>query len=168
MVNGTAQTVSEKQATKVFETEVKEYIRLRNQVREKVPKLPKDATAEQIHAFRTNFTDATRVARAAAKVGEIFKPEVSAYIRETLRTHFRGQDRAELRKTIFEAENENVPLRINYAYPQDAEFTEMPPTLLMALPQLPKELRYRFVGPNMILVDRENNLIVDYMTKALP
>ncbi len=163
-----AQSATEKQAIKVFESEIKEYVKLRNRVREKVPKLPKDATPEQIQTFRKSFEEATRVARAGAKAGEIFKPEVSAYIRGTLRTHFQGQDRVELRKTIFEAENETVPMRINYPYPQTKEFTEMPPTLLLNLPQLPKELRYRFVGRNLILVDRENNLIVDYMANALP
>jgi hypothetical protein len=163
-----AQTINEKQAIKVFEGEVQEYVKLRNQVKDKIPKLSKDATPEQIHAFMTSFQNATRAARFGAKVGEIFKPEVSAHIRATLKAHFRGDDRIELRKTIFEAENETIPLRVNYPYPQSKEFTEMPATLLLKLPQLPKELRYRFVGRNMLLVDRENNLIVDYMVDALP
>jgi len=167
-VSARAQSVSEKQTIKVFETELQEYVKLRNQVREKIPKLSKDATPEQIHTFMTSFEEATRGARAGAKVGEIFKREISAYIRTTLKAHFRGEDRMELRKTIFEAENKTIPLRVNYPYPQSKEFTEMPPTLLLKLPQLPKELRYRFVGRNMILVDRENNLIVDYMVDALP
>jgi hypothetical protein len=38
----------------------------------------------------------------------------------------------------------------------------------LRLPQLPKQLRYRFVRQNLLLVDRENGLIVDYMTNALP
>ena len=42
------------------------------------------------------------------------------------------------------------------------------PTLLAKLPQLPKEVRYRFVGRNMLLVDRESNVIIDYMPDALP
>ncbi|HSE33182.1 MAG TPA: hypothetical protein VLA93_16530 [Pyrinomonadaceae bacterium] len=163
-----AQSVSDKQAIRVFESEVQEYVKLRNQVKDKVPKLSKDATPEQIQTFMTSFQEATRAARMGAKAGEIFKPEVSTYIRMTLKTHFRGQDRAELRKTIFEAENETIPIRVNYPYPQDKEFTEMPATLLLKLPQLPKELRYRFIGRNMILVDRDNNLIVDYMVDALP
>jgi hypothetical protein len=163
-----AQTVNNKQAIKVFEGEVQDYVKLRNQVRDKVPKLSKDATPEEIHRFVVSFQEATRAARAGAKAGEIFKPEVSTYIRTTLKTHFRGQERMEIRKTIFEAENKTVPLRVNYPYPQSKEYTEMPPTLLLQLPQLPKELRYRFVGTNMLLMDRENNLIIDYMTNALP
>jgi hypothetical protein len=33
---------------------------------------------------------------------------------------------------------------------------------------LPKQVRYRFVRNNLVLVDRENGLIVDYMTDVLP
>jgi hypothetical protein len=163
-----AQTDNEKQVIKVFEGSVQEYIKLRNQVKDKGPKLSKDATPEQIHTFLVSFQEATRAARAGAKAHEIFKPDISAYIRTTLKAHFRGQDRMELRKTVLEAENKTVPIRINYPYPQSKEYTEMPPKLLLQLPQLPKELRYRFVGTSMLLVDRENNLIVDYMVNALP
>src|SRR4030095_5833828 len=119
-----AQSCSEKQAIKIFQREVQEYVNLRNQVREKIPKLSKDATPEQIQTFMTSFEEATRAARAGAKVGEIFKPEVATHIRTTLKAHFRGDDRIELRKTNFEAENKTVPLRVNYPYPQSKEFTE--------------------------------------------
>jgi hypothetical protein len=61
-----------------------------------------------------------------------------------------------------------VVLRVNYPYAQSAEFSEMPATLLAKLPQLPKELRYRFVGRNMLLIDRESNVIIDFMPEALP
>jgi hypothetical protein len=57
---------------------------------------------------------------------------------------------------------------VNYPYPESQEVLEMAPTLLLRLPQLPKQLRYRFVGPNLLLLDRENGLIIDYMTNALP
>lgn len=168
MATAHGQSVNDKQVIKAFEGDVKEYLNLRNKIKDKLPKLSKDSTPEQIHAFMTSFEDATRAARAGAKRGEIFRPDISKYIRKKLKMHFRGEDRIELRKTIFEAENEAIPLRINYPYPPGKEFTEMPATLLLTLPQLPKELRYRFIGRNMILVDRENNLIVDYMVDALP
>jgi hypothetical protein len=40
--------------------------------------------------------------------------------------------------------------------------------LLLKLPQLPKEVKYRYVNRNLILIDTDNNLIVDYMIDALP
>jgi signal transduction protein with GAF and PtsI domain len=73
-----------------------------------------------------------------------------------------------LRETVFEAETKGVLIKVNAAYPEAKELVEMPPSLLLALPQLPKQVRYRFVGTNLLLVDRENNLIIDYMPKAVP
>jgi hypothetical protein len=45
---------------------------------------------------------------------------------------------------------------------------QMPPTLLLRLPQLPKQVEYRFPRNNPLLVDRENGLIVEFMTDILP
>jgi len=167
-VNLLGQTPDGKQAISTFENRVREYVKFRNQVKDKLPKLSKDSTPEQIHSYMIAFEEAVRAARVGAKRGEIFVPAIADYIRTTLRKDFKGRDRIELRKTILQAETQGVPLRVNYPYPESKEFTEMPPTLLLKLPQLPKEVRYRFVGRNMLLIDRENNLIIDYMLDALP
>ncbi|HKP36120.1 MAG TPA: hypothetical protein VJT71_04625 [Pyrinomonadaceae bacterium] len=158
----------DKAAVARFEGRVKDYVKLRNQVKGKLPGLSKDSTPEQIESYRKNFEAALRAARTGAKPGDIFNHEGADYIRRTLKTEFKGRDRAELREIVFEAENETIPLRVNYPYPETKELTEMPATLLLQLPQLPKEVKYRFVGRNMLLVDRDNNLIIDYMVNALP
>jgi len=159
---------ADKAAIDVFEKQVKDYIELRNKVRANVPKLSKDSTPEQIHAYRTALELSLRNARPNAKRGEFFLPATADFIRRTLKTEFQGQDRKELREQIFETETQGVVLRVNYPYAQTAELSEMPATLLTKLPQLPKELRYRFVGRNMLLVDRESDLILDVMPNALP
>ena len=159
---------AEKAAIKAFENEVKDYVKLRNKVKEQAPKLSKDSTPEQIQAYRKTLEDSMRAARKGAKPGEIFLPEVASYIRRTLKEEFQGKDRKEIRDIAFETETQGVVLRVNHPYAASAELSEMPATLLAKLPQLPKELRYRFVGSNMILVDRDSNVIVDFMPKALP
>jgi Skp family chaperone for outer membrane proteins len=159
---------ADKAAINTFEKQVKGYIALRNKVRENAPKLSKDSTAEQIHAYRTTLEQSLRNARANAKRGEFFRPETADFIRRTLKIEFQGKDRKELREQIFETEIQGVVLRVNYPYAQTAELSEMPATLLAKLPKLPKELRYRFVGRNMLLVDRESDLIIDFMPEALP
>lgn len=159
---------ADKAAIDVFEKQVKEYIELRNKVRANAPKLSKDSTPEQIHAYRTALENSLRSARPNAKRGEFFLPATADFIRRTLKTEFQGKDRRELREQIFETETQGVVLRVNYPYAQSAEFSEMPATLLAKLPRLPKELRYRFVGRNMLLVDRESDVIVDFMPDALP
>lgn len=167
VLQGVVSTADER-AIATFEDRVKEYVKLRNRVKGKLPKLSKDSTPEQLRSHMTAFKDAVRAARAGAKRGALFVPEIAGYIRTTLRENFKGNDKFELRKTILEAETQGVPVRINYPYPEAKEFAEMPPTLLLRLPQLPREMRYRFVGTNLLLVDRENNLIIDYMVDALP
>ena len=159
---------ADKTAIQTFEKQVKDYVQLRDRVKANAPKLSKDSTPEQIQAYRTALEQSLRTERAGAKRGDLFRPETADYIRRTLKIEFQGKDRQELRKTIFETELQGVVLRVNYPYAQSAEFSEMPTTLLAKLPQLPKEVRYRFVGRNMLLVDRESNLIIDYMPDALP
>ena len=161
-------TPAEKKVIEAFENQVKDYVTLRKKVRENGPKLSKDATPEQIETYRTSLEESLRNARKGAKRGEIFLPEVSAYIRRTLKKEFQGKDRKEIRDIAFETELTGVVLRVNYPYAQSAEMSEMPATLLAKLPQLPNELRYRFVGNNIVLVDRESNLILDFMPNALP
>jgi hypothetical protein len=161
-------TPAEKAAVEGFENQVKEYVKLRNKIRENAPKLSKDSTPEQIHAYRTNLEESLRAARKGARRGEIFMPEIADFIRRTLKNEFKGRDRKEIREIAFETEVQGVVLRVNYPYAQSAELSEMPATLLAKLPQLPKEVRYRFVGRNLILVDRESNVIIDFMPDALP
>jgi hypothetical protein len=161
-------TPQEKELIKVFNGKVKAYVQQREEVRKKVPPLSKDATPEQIQTFQAAFVERLRTARAAAKRGDLFVPPIDDYLRAIIKTEFKGKDRAELRKTVLEADTRGVPLKVNYPFPETKELTEMPPTLLLQLPQLPKEVKYRFVGRSLLLVDTDNGLIVDYMPNALP
>lgn len=98
----------------------------------------------------------------------MFTPPVAKYIRDLVRKEFKGTDRVQVREAILEADTGGVPLKVNYPYPETKELTQIPPTLLLTLPQLPKEVKYRFIGRNLLLVDTDNGLIIDYMTNALP
>jgi ABC-type transporter MlaC component len=159
---------ADKVVVKRFERRVKDYMKLRNAVKAKLPKLSKDATPAQIETYRESFEAAVRTARTGAKRSDIFNHDGSDYIRRALKVNFKGRDRVELREIVFEGETAGVKVRVNYPYPDQVELVEMPPTVLLNLPQLPPEVKYRFVGRNLLLVDRDNNLILDYMTNALP
>jgi ABC-type transporter MlaC component len=162
-------TPAEQETIKRFEQRVKRYVKLRAGVKAKVPKLAKDSTPEQIQAAESAFVEALRVARAGAKPGELFRPDIAQYIRTTLKREVPPAEKKEIRKVVLDKEtNIPVPLKVNYPYPDPKEFVEMPATLLLKLPQLPKEVKYRYVGRNLMLVDTDNNLIIDYMLDALP
>jgi hypothetical protein len=44
----------------------------------------------------------------------------------------------------------------------------MPAAVIAALPELPPELQYRFVGADLVLVDIGAGLVVDVLRGALP
>ena len=160
---------ADKKVVQAFEKRAKDYARMRESIEAKMPKLSKEAKPEEIQTHKKQFQDHVRTARVRAKRGDIFTPAASTFIRAIIKDEFKGRERVELRDTVLnESDTKAVPLRVNYPYPESQELLEMPPTLLLRLPQLPKQLRYRFVGHNLLLVDRENGLIVDYMTNALP
>lgn len=151
-----------------FQKRVKEYVKLREKLEGKLPAQSNDSTPEQIQAHKTAFEEKVRAARVNAKAGDIFTPDITKHIRATIKAEFKGHERAELRETILEADTKGVALRVNYPYPETKELTQIPPTLLLKLPELPKQVKYRFVERHMLLVDRENGLIIDYMLNALP
>jgi hypothetical protein len=158
----------DKQVVTAFEERVKEYVKLREGIEGKMPKLSKETTPEKINAHQKALEESVRRARAGAKPGDVFTPDAISYIRTAIKREFQGARLQKLRESILETDTKGVPLRVNYPYPQSKELSEIPPTLLQILPQLPKQVRYRFVGRHLLLVDRENLLIIDYMTGALP
>lgn len=164
----TTLSVTDRNTLATFANRTKEYVKLRNGVEGKLQKLSKDSTPEQIASHKKAFEGGVRAARAAAKAGDIFSKAAAEYLRRLIRTEFKGQDRGEVKEAILDAETAAVPLKVNYPYPETTEVSTVPPTVLLKLPELPKELNYRFVGRHLLLMDKDNGLILDYMLNALP
>ena len=140
-------SANDKLLVEAFEKRAKEYAKMREQLEEKMPKLSKEAKPEEIQTHKKQFQDRVRAARTGAKQGDIFIPKATTFIRAIIKDEFKGKERVEFRDTVLkESDTKAVPLRVNYPYPESQELLEMPATLLMKLPQLPKQLRYRFVG----------------------
>ena len=62
----------------------------------------------------------------------------------------------------------DVRVRVNAVYPEHIPLQTMPPSILLNLPELPRELDYRIVGRTLVLRDVGANLIVDYIPGAIP
>ena len=153
-------------AIAAFNERVKQYIKLRKKTG--VPKLSDKSKPQDIEAQMAALQASIVIARSGAKPGDIFTPDIARLIRRAIREEFRGERLRKLRETLKEAQTKGVPLRANTPYPETKELIEMPPTLLLKLPVLPKELHYRFVGGYLLLVDKEARLIVDVMPGAVP
>lgn len=168
VVGQTPLSASDQKIILDFEKRVKEFADLREDLKGRLPKLSDDATANQISAHKTAFQKSVQAARAAAKPGDLFTADAAAVIRRLIKAEFKGWRRTQLRKTVLEADNKGILLKINIPYPESKELVEMSPALLLALPQLTRNLRYRFAGRSLLILDRDNALIIDYMKNALP
>ncbi|HSI88914.1 MAG TPA: hypothetical protein VK918_07640 [Pyrinomonadaceae bacterium] len=154
--------------TAEFQGRVNTYMEKRAAIKAGLPSLSESATPEEINRHKTSLLEAIQKDRVNAEEGDILTPAAVNAIRHIILKEYQEDELTELRKTIFEAENSKVPAKVNTVYPPSEERLEMPPRLLEVLPKLPDELRYRFVGDALLIVDKENELILDLARKVLP
>lgn len=160
-------------APKKFDSVIGEYLKLRKRASEGIPALKPKATPEEIQAHKVALARAIRQARSHAKQGTVFTAEIEEYFREIIRSEMRGRQgvpaKAAAKQGNPAAEAATpVVVKVNTPYPDNAPLSTVPPTLLLRLPRLPKELDFRFVGRNLILRDVDASLIVDYIPNAIP
>jgi hypothetical protein len=150
-----------------FESRVNQYLDARKGEAGKTPGPTKSAA--KLTESQEEMRARLQVSRKDAKQGDIFTPEISKYFRKQIAGVFQGARGTRILKSLRRAEpTKEVPLKVNEPYPDGMAFQSMPPTLLLKLPQLPKELEYRIVGNNLILRDAGPNLVVDVLPDALP
>jgi hypothetical protein len=149
-----------------FEQRAKQYLEWRENMAGKSPS-PANSP-EKIVAARQELANKVRVARAGAKQGEIFTPEVADYFRHEIADTLNGPHGKEVLSSLRHGEPTKMELQINQSYPETVPLQSTPPTLLLNLPELPKGLEYRILGRELVLRDRDANIIVDYVPNALP
>jgi hypothetical protein len=98
-----------------------------------------------------------RAARADAREGDIFTPAISDSFKRALAD--------EVDPGTCDAIGDDNPgrfkHRINGSYPEGLPLSTVPPNVLAALPKLPDDLQYRFVGRHLVLLDGRSGLILD-------
>ena len=149
--------------------EVDKYVELHKKLEATLPELPKDATPTQIDQRQRALAALIQTARKGAAPGDIFERDSRPIIRKLLYAVFAGPAGNRLRASINEENpGQVVKLTVNGRYPDSIPVSTVPPQVLRALPQLPPELEYRFIGATLILLDAHAHIIVDYMTGVLP
>ena len=157
-----------------FLEEVEEYLEHRREAREELPKLKDQSEPEAVTAYAKQLADNIRERRKGAKQGDVFTPKLvrafrRIFARELARS---GHDRkvvlTEGNPTGDEERLTPPKVVVNGQYIPAAPLSTVPPTLLLALPTLPDEVEYRFVGRSLILRDTVANLIIDYIPGAVP
>lgn len=155
-------------ALAAFLERVNEYVKLHQKYEAALPKLPKEATPEQIDKNQRALGQLIKDARRGARQGDIFTPESQAVIKQLLAKVFGGPDGAALKASIMD-ENPGVPkILANDRYPDTVPLSTIPPQVLEGLPKLPEEMEFRFVGNTLVLMDVHAHIIADFIPNALP
>ena len=149
-----------------FLKRVQAYVDVHKKADGTLPEVSNRSTPEQIDAHERSLQRLIAEARATAKTGDIFTQSIRAYFRRQITRTLSGPDGAQIRDSINEENPGPIKLRVNGRYPDTVPTSTMPPQLLAALPKLPTELEFHFIGDRLILLDVHAKLVVDYMDEA--
>jgi hypothetical protein len=155
-------------ATVEFKKRVEDYLALQQKLDKSIGELPKEASPQQLDAHQRALGALIQKARPDAKVGTVFSPEMQAFVKQVIGNALKGPAGGTLRASILDENPVNTPIHVNGRYPDTIPMSTMPPDILRGLPELPKELEYRFVGDRLVLLDVRAHLIVDYVEDAFP
>lgn len=161
-------TPADSQALSTMNEKVREYIDLHTKLEGTLPKLPDDATPQQIDKNQRAFESLMRKSRATAKQGDIFTTEAQPVIKQLLSTVFGGPEGKQLKASIMDENPVGITLTVNGRYPDTVPLSTIPPQVLQTLPKLSEDLEYRFIGDRLILLDTHAHVIADFIEDALP
>jgi hypothetical protein len=159
----------DEQALEEFKEELDEYVELRRKLDAKVAPLPTEAEPARVHAHELALAKFIAASRARAQEGDLFVSEVRPLVLRRLREVMAGPAGRELRaKAGEEWPGKVIRPRVNGRYPDEIPLSTVPYSVLSALPPLPAELEYRFLGRDLILLDVDARIIVDILRGAIP
>jgi hypothetical protein len=152
-----------------FNAAIHQYAQLHRQIERQLPPFRAHSDAQDIIESSNAMASALQTARAAAREGDIFTREVAALLRtrvsDALAAH--GFLPEEMVAGTLEEADDEAPLPVvNGRFPW-RRGAAMWPCVLDALPQLPQELQYRFIGRDLVLVDTHADVIVDIVRNAV-
>jgi hypothetical protein len=166
------------QALDLMEDAVEDYVKKVHKPAEKqVGSLPDKATAAQMDAHRRALAQAIRAMRPQARQGDLIPPGAQPVVKRVIADELTGRAGAPARREILAGnppidpdhdDRMNVRLAVNADYPAAAALSTVPPSVILTLPQLRKEVEYRFVNRDLVLLDVEANLILDFLRSAAP
>lgn len=146
-----------------FSARIDRYVELRAAASEGLPPpMVSENPAETLRAERA-LARRIRAARAGARQGDIFTPDIRAEFRRVLLLEVD----ARTRWVIMDENPGAFSVRMNSTYPKERPLSSVPGTILALLPRLPEDIQYRFLGPHLVLLDIRANVILDRLPCAI-
>ena len=158
VVQGTfdAQTVAE------FKQRVDDYAAMRSRLEHGLPPLVVTTNPDEIEAFERRLAERIDDARGSRR-GQLFTPAMEGQLKRMLAAK---ADEATVTAIMEDGPGE-FDIDLNETYSKKFPLATMPPSLLLLLPDLPKDLEYRFVGRHFVLRDMRANIIIDEIPYAI-
>jgi hypothetical protein len=157
-VNRSAQVLED------FRSRVDKYLEITKTADNGLAPLRQTSDPAKIKVAQQSLQQRIIAARPGARHGDIFTPEIIARFRSLLRPEVGDKATKEL---IADDNPGNVPYKVMAPYPDNEPLSTVPANVLAALPELPKEIEYRFVGKHLILRDARADLIIDYIANIV-
>jgi hypothetical protein len=145
-----------------FNRRVQDYVELRSRLEVGLPPLVVTTNADDIERFEHLLAERIDDARGSRR-GQLFAPAMEGQLKRMLDEH---ADPASVALIMDDGPGE-VDVDINETYSKKYPLATMPPKLLLLLPDLPKELEYRFVGRHLVLRDARANVVIDEVPFAI-
>ena len=151
-------------AAQTFIARMNAYAELRGKLEKGLKGLAVTEKPVEILQAETALAERIRVARAKAKRGDIFSRRVRTAFRAALRAEADAGTCAAIRD---DGNPGDFTYQINGTYPKREPLSTVPPNLLAALPELPADVHYRFLGRDLVLHDTRANIILDEIPDAI-
>jgi hypothetical protein len=145
-----------------FNHRVQDYAALRSRLEVGLPPLVVTTNADEIEAFEHCLAERLSHARGSRR-GQIFAPAMEGQLKRMLAARADAPTIA----AIMEDGPGEFDVDVNDTYSKKYALATMPPNLLLILPDLPKDLEWRFVGRHLILRDVRANMIIDEIPYAI-
>lgn len=165
------QDVKVNETARIFQEFIKraqQFADLHKKIQSQLPPIDANATPPMISRYQKSLASAIQDGWANAREGDIFFPEARSEFRRIIVSEFAGPNGESARALIQEDRPRKLFLRVNAVYPDGVPLAAVPPSLLSNLPRLPREVEYRFVNRDLILLDVSANLIVDFIRDVVP
>lgn len=160
--------VRDAEIASAFAERASAYADLHRTLEQTLPTRPLAPTQAEVDQHERSLARLIAGARGRARHGDMFDRETRAYFRRQIARALAGPEGAELKTAIMDDNPGRVRVAINGRYPDDVPLATMPSQVLGALPRLPADLEYRFLGDRLILLDVHARIVVDYVDNALP
>ena len=146
-----------------FSARVQNYFDLRSRLEEGLSPLTVTKDVSEIRKVQRALARKIQTARHGAHEGDIFSPAISAKFKEVLTMEMNAATWA----AIMDDNPGEFVHDINGIYPDDKPYSTVPGTILAALPPLPGDVEYRFLGRHLILLDIRATVILDEIPAAI-